>query len=325
MFSAQKPSHAQNPATSRSLEPSSSPVRADVHGPKCWRSFNKAQNDTADVSGRLDAETRRAEKAGGDMAEAAQQAESAQQRLNAAVAPLELVFGQELQNLKEELRIANKVLRDLESGKKEQKLRLETLIEKLTKNEELREQRNQLKRSEALYHELGTLLSADHFQDYMLQSSYRLLAREGSVYFEDLTGGRYSFHSDDDQFSVRDHANGDELRSVSTLSGGESFLASLSLALALAQSIIELSGERGAVALESLFLDEGFSTLDAETLGKVADALPALQKKGRLIGVITHVESLAEQLPSRIEVAKTPSGSYIVQSRTALEVAATTA
>jgi DNA repair protein SbcC/Rad50 len=98
----------------------------------------------------------------------------------------------------------------------------------------------------------------------------------------------------------------------------------LSLALALAQSIIELSGERGAVALESLFLDEGFSTLDAETLGK-ADALPALQKKGRLIGVITHVESLAEQLPSRIEVAKTLSGSYIVQSRTALEVAATTA
>ena len=287
--------------------------------------LNVVQKDAADVSGRLDVETKRADRARRDFVDATQHVKSAQQRLCVAVAPLELEVGQELEKLKEELRGANKILRDLDSEKKEQMLRLASLIEKLARNEELREERNRHKHAEAVYHELGTLLSADHFQDYMLQSSYRLLANEGSRYFEDLTGGRYSFHSEEDQFSVRDHSNGDELRSVSTLSGGESFLASLSLALALAQSIVELSGERGAVALESLFLDEGFSTLDPETLGKVADALPALQKKGRLIGVITHIEALAEQLPSRIEIAKTPTGSYIVQPRVALEVAATTA
>ena len=63
-----------------------------------------------------------------------------------------------------------------------------------------------------------------------------------------------------DEFMVSDHSNADETRSVKTLSGGESFLASLSLALALAESITQLNGEQGAVNLESLFLDEGFST-----------------------------------------------------------------
>ncbi len=283
--------------------------------------LEQTKRDSADASGRLENETKRAAQAKSDLEQAAKQAQKTESQLREAVAPVELPGGRELETLRGELKAANDLLRDAESDRRTTQARLAAVEDKLKKNTELREQCKQLKQSAAVYGDMGTLLNATHFQDYMLQSSYRLLAREGSRYFEELTGGRYSFHSEKDDFAVRDHSNGDELRSVSTLSGGESFLASLSLALALAQSIVELSGERGKAALESLFLDEGFSTLDPETLGKVADALPALQKKGRLIGVITHVESLAEQLPARIEIAKTPTGSRIIQPNGLFKVA----
>jgi len=274
----------------------------------------KAAAETAitDLQGRLKSETSRARKAKKDLEKVTGEIEAAVETLKAS-APLELSNGAELATVKRELKIAGERLRDAELARNKQQVQLQGVVEKLEKNRELLERCAALKKSTAIYRELGTLLHANQFQDYMLRSSYQLLAQAGSQYFQDLTGGRYSFHVQEDQFSVRDHANGDDLRSAGTLSGGESFLASLSLALALAQSIAELSGERGFVALESLFLDEGFSTLDPETLGKVADALPALQKKGRLIGVITHVESLAEQLPARIEIEKTSNSSRIVQ------------
>jgi exonuclease SbcC len=284
--------------------------------------MEKAQHDSVEASSRLEAENKRANQARSNLEKATREVHAVEVRLRETVAPLALPEGQESEKLREELNAANSLLRKLESERNVNQTRLGVVSEKLKKNRELREQCKQLNQQKSLYHELGTMLSADHFQDYMLRSSYKLLAREGSQYFKELTNGRYSFHSDQDEFSVRDHSNGDEMRSVSTLSGGESFLASLSLALALAQSIVELSGERGKVALESLFLDEGFSTLDPETLGKVADALPALQKKGRLIGIITHVESLAEQLPSRIEIVKSASGSKIFQQKTVFKIAA---
>ncbi len=280
-----------------------------------------AQAAIADLQERVDSEAKRGRKLKQQFEKSAAEIEAATKTLKAS-SPVELPHGRELEVLKQELKAGHEHLRKQESTRKQQQAQLQSLVEKLQKNQELRERCTELKKSMSVYRDLGTLLSANHFQDYMLRSSYQLLAREGSQYFQELTGGRYSFHAEEDQFSVRDHSNGNDLRSVGTLSGGESFLASLSLALALAQSIAELSGERGFVALESLFLDEGFSTLDPETLGKVADALPALQKKGRLIGVITHVESLAEQLPARIEIEKTPTGSRILQPGATVEAPA---
>ena len=93
-------------------------------------------------------------------------------------------------------------------------------------------------------------------------------------------------------------------RQVRTLSGGESFLASLALALALSE---ELS--RGK--LEALFLDEGFGTLDPEALELVAGILESLPTRGRLVGVVTHVEPLAERFPARLRVRKHPWGSRV--------------
>ena len=129
----------------------------------------------------------------------------------------------------------------------------------------------------------------------------------GSERLADLSGGRYRLVYDDDEFLVVDTWNGDEARSARTLSGGETFVASLSLALALADQVRSLSTTDRA-RLDSLFLDEGFGTLDQDTLGTVCDAIEQLAGDGRLVGVITHVRELAEQFP-RIEVVKSPQGS----------------
>jgi exonuclease SbcC len=103
--------------------------------------------------------------------------------------------------------------------------------------------------------------------------------------------------------------NGDEERSVRTLSGGETFLASLALALALADHVRSLSVTDRA-RLDSLFLDEGFGTLDQEALRVVVDAIEQLADDGRLVGVITHVRELAEHFP-RLEVTKSQRGSSV--------------
>jgi DNA repair protein SbcC/Rad50 len=92
---------------------------------------------------------------------------------------------------------------------------------------------------------------------------------------------------------------------VRTLSGGETFATSLSMALALSEKL-----SQGA-QLGSLFLDEGFGTLDAETLESVTQILESLRQKDRLIGVITHVRGLGERLPAQVKVYKSPQGSRI--------------
>lgn len=207
-----------------------------------------------------------------------------------------------------------KDLEEAQAGVQQCRFAIQTLTERIANNERLRAEVVQHKAEEAVYRDLGTWLNAGNFQQYLLGSAFELLATEGSKHLKALSDDRYTFAYRDKEFEVIDKWNGDEPRSVNTLSGGESFLASLALALALAESIAELNSSGGVRALESLFLDEGFSTLDAETLGNVADAIQLLQNGKRLIGIVTHVQSLADQMPTRIEVEKTVSGSRIRQA-----------
>ena len=104
--------------------------------------------------------------------------------------------------------------------------------------------------------------------------------------------------SDNDllDFVIIDSYNANEERPIQTLSGGESFLVSLSLALGLA----DLASKR--VSIDSLFLDEGFGTLDSQTLDTVLDALSKLQNRGKIIGLISHVAALQEAIPKKIKV-----------------------
>ena len=164
---------------------------------------------------------------------------------------------------------------------------------------------------QALCRELGVALAGDHFIAFFQQQALRRLAAEATKHFRLLSREQYSLVLRDDRFFVVDHWNASQERPVETLSGGETFLASLSLALALASSLAEFCVERERFALDSLFLDEGFGTLDPETLETVVSGIESLAASHRLIGVISHVPELGERFPARIEVRKGPAGSFL--------------
>jgi DNA repair protein SbcC/Rad50 len=154
------------------------------------------------------------------------------------------------------------------------------------------------------------LMRADGFESWLMSSALEGLVDEASVQLRELSGGQFSLVLDDRSFAVRDHANADEVRSARTLSGGETFLASLSLALALADATAELAPE-GTPTIESIFLDEGFGTLDSQALDTVAAAIEELGATGRMVGIVTHIRELADRIPVRLEVAKTASTSTV--------------
>jgi exonuclease SbcC len=115
-----------------------------------------------------------------------------------------------------------------------------------------------------------------------------------------------------DFFAV-DHHDAGLRRAVRTLSGGETFQASLALALALSEQLAGMSTT--AASLESIVLDEGFGTLDAATLDVVAATLENLAARGdRMVGVVTHVQSLAERVPVRFEVHKDARTAYVTRA-----------
>jgi len=161
---------------------------------------------------------------------------------------------------------------------------------------------------------LGRLLRADGFEKWLLDEAFGRLLEGATATLLQLSGGQYSLTLDDkrEHFVVVDHHAADERRLARTLSGGETFLASLALALALAEQVADLSAE-GAPKLESIFLDEGFGTLDVDTLDVVATAIEELGSSGRVVGLISHVRELAERVPVRFEVTKGPTTSTVVR------------
>jgi exonuclease SbcC len=164
----------------------------------------------------------------------------------------------------------------------------------------------------AVADDLAWALRADKFQAYVQEEALRALADDGSRRLEELAEGRYALtlSADGQDFEVIDRWNGDEARSVRTLSGGETFLASLALALALADTLPQI-GAAAAVELDSVFLDEGFGSLDREALDRAAGALDALRAGGRMVCVVTHLPELAQRLPARIHVEKSETGSTV--------------
>ncbi|OLC52283.1 MAG: hypothetical protein AUH85_17455 [Chloroflexi bacterium 13_1_40CM_4_68_4] len=158
-----------------------------------------------------------------------------------------------------------------------------------------------------VYQALSHELQANAIVDFVQAEALTALAAEGTKRLQYLSDGRYRLRYREDEFFVVDRVNGDEERSVRTLSGGESFLASLALALTLSEQIRALATTERA-RLDSLFLDEGFGTLDPETLAAVIAGIARLGVDGRLVGVISHVRELTDQFP-RIEVEKSQRGS----------------
>ena len=101
-------------------------------------------------------------------------------------------------------------------------------------------------------------------------------------------------------------------RAPHTLSGGETFLASLALALGLAEVV---TNRAGGIRLDTLFIDEGFGSLDAETLETAMRTLDELRQGGRTVGVISHVEAMQEQIPAQLTVRALPNGPSLIEAR----------
>ncbi|MDI6706115.1 MAG: AAA family ATPase [Bacillota bacterium] len=155
--------------------------------------------------------------------------------------------------------------------------------------------------------QIQKLLRGNSFIEFISEERLRYIAKEASETLGVLTRFRYSLELDPEQgFVIRDFLNGGVHRAVSSLSGGETFLTSLSLALALSKQI-QLKGQS---PLEFFFLDEGFGTLDGELLDLVVDALERLSSRERVIGLISHVPELKNRIPRRLIVeSPTPGGS----------------
>jgi len=144
------------------------------------------------------------------------------------------------------------------------------------------------------------------FIDYIAEERLRYVAAKASETLGAMTRYKYALELDaDNGFVIRDNANGGIYRMVNTLSGGETFLTSLSLALALSEQI-QLKGQS---PLEFFFLDEGFGTLDRNLLDNVIDSLERISKKERVIGLISHVPELRSRIGRRLIVEPpTPDG-----------------
>ena len=153
---------------------------------------------------------------------------------------------------------------------------------------------------------------------YVLGAEFERILQSASLHLDRMSEGRYGMVFSDHRakgsrsggglnLEITDTWTG-EPREASSLSGGESFLASLSLALGLAEVV---QANNGGIELDTLFIDEGFGTLDAETLDMVMGTIESLRDSGRTIGLISHVEEMKNRIPAQIVVEKGQNGSSV--------------
>lgn len=221
---------------------------------------------------------------------------------------------------------------ELDSLQKEKKKALELLQEKNHKLQEVqkvraslkekKEQLDELVKSYGIIKDLDNLASGNNprrlvFEQYVLAGYFEEILRTANLRLERMTGGRYQLSRQEEvsdgrtrdnlEIRILDYYTG-KYRSVKTLSGGESFQVSLALALGMSDMI---QGYSGGIRVDTLFIDEGFGALDGESLEMACQTLMSLVEKDRLIGIISHVQELAEKIERQIIVIRTKTGSTV--------------
>ncbi|SKC49125.1 AAA family ATPase [Maledivibacter halophilus] len=199
-----------------------------------------------------------------------------------------------------------------EIGKKKEK------IDEMEKNfkrvSEINKIMKKLQHINDMLSEMFKLVSGNKFVEYVATNHLRYIAKEASKRLMDITNKRYSLELDSNgNFVICDNFNGGVRRDCNTLSGGETFLTSLALALSLS-SQIQLKGNS---SIEFFFLDEGFGTLDSHLLDTVMTSLERLHKENLSVGIISHVEELKNRVPIKLIV--TPSESGLHGTKVAVE------
>uniref|UniRef100_UPI0005AA00C4 SbcC/MukB-like Walker B domain-containing protein n=1 Tax=Streptacidiphilus neutrinimicus TaxID=105420 RepID=UPI0005AA00C4 len=158
-------------------------------------------------------------------------------------------------------------------------------------------------------------------ENYVLAARLEQVAAAAGARLRIMSGGRYTLEHTDARvrgnarsglgLQVLDSWTG-LYRDTATLSGGESFFASLALALGLADVVTD---EAGGMPLDTLFIDEGFGALDPDTLEEVMSVLDSLRERDRAVGIVSHVAELRDRIPQQLTVRKTRSGSSLRQER----------
>ena len=232
------------------------------------------------------------------------------------------VISLNIANLKDKLNgknISEEKYRELEVKLKELKSSLNEKVDTLIRKEErlnnIRAALDKVKDISKIYeevnkkmdllNELDKVTQGNKFVEYVATNQLKYIAIEASKRLKNITKGRYALELDTSgNFIMRDDFNGGVRRSVDTLSGGETFLTSLSLALALS-SQIQL---KGSAPLEFFFLDEGFGTLDSDLLEIVMQSLERLHSDKLSVGIISHVEELKNRVPVKLIVTLSEGG-----------------
>lgn len=232
----------------------------------------------------------------------------------------------ELQSLNQELgdrTLKQKEVEDAEQAAQELSQRCEFLLkehdaaarevkrleEAFRKKLEKEKEKKQLEQRVEQLKTMLSLFKARGFVNYISSVYLRQLCDTANARFHKLTNQQLKLELDDkNNFRVRDFLNEGRQRSIKTLSGGQTFQASLCLALALAESV----QFRSKTPQHFFFLDEGFGTLDQETLRIVFETLKSLRKENRVIGVISHVEALQQQIDVNLTIRNTDEAGSVV-------------
>ena len=215
---------------------------------------------------------------------------------------------QELEPVGRELEESLKRVRDEMAGLKHQLTGNTRAKEKIREKQTLIDgQKKECSRWEKLH---GLIGSADgkKYRNFAQGLTFELMVSHANLQLEKMTD-RYLLIRDDDQpleLNVIDNYQAGEIRSTRNLSGGESFIVSLTLALGLSKMASR------KVRVDSLFLDEGFGTLDEEALETALETLAGMHQDGKLIGIISHVGALKERITTQIKVQPISGGRSII-------------
>ncbi|UGQ29082.1 AAA family ATPase [Acinetobacter calcoaceticus] len=191
------------------------------------------------------------------------------------------------------------------------KLKLELHQQNLTKQQQYAQQIQNIQQEEHRWSKISGLIGdakGKEFRDYAQQYHLDILVEHANQQLAMLSQ-RYTLKRLDQSLSLAiiDHDMDGEMRSVSSLSGGESFLTALALSLAIANMA------SGSMKIESLFIDEGFGTLDASSLHMVMNALDQLQNQGRQVVLISHIQEMHERIPVQIQVKPLGAGASTIE------------
>lgn len=176
---------------------------------------------------------------------------------------------------------------------------------KLEEQKELLKKKKELEHKLALLTDLDKLFKGKKFVEFVAANKLKYISIEASKRLKEITHENYGLEVDENgRFMIRDYKNGGARRDATTLSGGETFLASLALALALSAQI-QL---KGTAPLELFFLDEGFGTLDEELLEVVMSSLERIHNEKLKVGIISHVEAIKNRVPVKLMITPAECG-----------------